>query len=124
MTTAIQDKIGATVTPRRGRSVPVETTEDDVSGGFWLRLSGRWQKAKSMDNLWDISGEWWDQRPVIKMYFRVTTEDQSQLIVFRDLLEGTWYREGYGEEETDESAGHPAAVNNRQAAQKNCKYQL
>ena len=55
MTTAIQDKIGASNLQMRGRSVPVETAEDDIIGGFWLRLSGRWQKAKSMDNLWDIS---------------------------------------------------------------------
>ena len=71
-----------------------------------------------MDNLWEITEGWWDGRPVIKMYFQVTTDDQSQFIIFRDLLEGTWYREGFGHEGADEAAERPAAITNLQAARK------
>ena len=118
MTTAIQDRIGATTSQMSMRPVPVETAEDDIQGSFWMRLFGRWQRARSLDNLWEISEEWWDDRPVVKMYFRVTTEDQSQLIIFRDLLSGAWYREGSGEEHAGAAAGHPATMTNQQAAQK------
>ena len=118
MTTAIQERIGATTSQLSTRPVPLETAEDDIQGSFWLRLSGRWQKARSLENLWEISEASWDDRPVIKMYFRVTTEDQSQVIVFQDLLGGAWYREGSGEEQAGEPAGQPANRTNQQAAQK------
>ena len=118
MTTATQDRIGATASQMPMRPVPIETAEDDIHGSFWLRLSGRWRKARSVDNLWEISEACWDDRPVIKMYFRVTTEDQFQLIVFRDLLGGAWYLEGFGKEGAGETADHPATITNQQAVQK------
>ena len=118
MTIATQDRIGATALQMRVRPVPIETAEDDIHGSFWLPLSGRWRKPRSVDNLWEISEEWWDDRPVIKMYFRVTTEDQSQLIVFQDLLGGAWYLEGSGKEGAGETADHPATMTNQQAARK------
>lgn len=118
MTTATQDRIGATASQMPTPPTPVETAEDDTQGSFWLRLSGRWQKARSLENLWDLSEARWAGRPVIKMYFRVTTEDQSQFIIYRDLLGGAWYREGSGEEQAGESADYPATLTNQQAAQK------
>ncbi len=124
MTTATRDRIGATCSQMRVRPVPIDTAEDDIHGSFWLRLSGRWQKARSLDNLWEFSEEWWDDRPVIKMYFRVTIEDQSQLIIFQDLLGGAWYREESGEGGAGKAASHAATMKNQQAARKtvNIKY--
>ena len=107
MTTAIQDRNEASTSEKRRRPIPVDIAEDDLHGSLWLHLDGRWRKASSMDNLWEITEEWWDGCPVIKMYFRVTTEDRSQIIVFRDLLDGKWYREGFGEEGASEAAEQP-----------------
>lgn len=120
MTTAIQDRNEASTSEKRRRPVSIEIAEDDLHG-LWLHLNGRWRKANSMDNLWEITEEWWDGRPVIKMYFRVTTEDRSQIIVFRDLLDGTWYREGFGEEGTSEGAEQPTPQTSQQAAPKTAK---
>lgn len=118
MTTAIQDRTDVSASERRRRPVPIEIADGGPHSSFWLHLAGGWRKARSMDNLWKITDEWWDGRPVIKMYFRVTTEDRSQIIIFQDLLEGTWYREGVGDEGAGEAAESPAAQINQQAVRK------
>jgi len=121
MTTATRERSVTDSIEKRGHPVPIETAEDDLHGSLWLHLDGQWQKASSMDNLWEISEAWWNGRPVIKMYFRVTTQDQSQFIIFQDLLEGTWYREEFGDEEASQAADQPTTATNQQAARKTAK---
>jgi hypothetical protein len=33
------------------------------------------------------------EQPVVRMHFRVTTQEGRTLLLFQDLLEGQWYRE-------------------------------
>ena len=88
MPTATRERsVNASIEKRR-RSVPIEIAEDDLHGSLWLHLAGRWQKARSLENLWEITEEWWDGRPVIKMYFRVTTEDHSSVISHKVIQVG------------------------------------
>ena len=116
MTTATPERSVTDSIEKRRRPVPIEIAEDALRGSLWLHLAGQWQKASSMDNLWEITEEWWNGRPVIKMCFRVTTEDQSQFIIFQDLLEGTWYQEEFGDEGAGEAADQPTTATNQQAA--------
>ncbi len=36
-----------------------------------------------MDQWWQIDAQWWEQRPVSRIYHRVTLEDGMRLKIFR-----------------------------------------
>ena len=75
------------------RPIPLEIEENDGEGNARLRFSGQWARISTIENLWEIDGYWQKDQPVIRMYFRVTAEDGRQFLVFRDLVEGAWYRQ-------------------------------
>ena len=76
-----------------GCPVPIDIEENDGAGNARVKLSGRWAKISAIKNLWEIDGYWQKDQLVIRMYFRVTTEDGRQFLIFRDLVEGAWYRQ-------------------------------
>jgi hypothetical protein len=41
---------------------------------------------------WLVEDRWWTERPVRRRYWEVVTVDGRDLVVFRDLQEGRWYR--------------------------------
>jgi hypothetical protein len=47
----------------------------------------------SIDNVCNADEEWWRERPIVRMYYRVNLEDGRGLTVFRDMLDGAWYRQ-------------------------------
>jgi hypothetical protein len=47
----------------------------------------------SIDDLCNVDEEWWRERPVVRMYYRVSTEDGRCITIFRDLVDGAWYRQ-------------------------------
>ena len=50
-------------------------------------------KVASVDNLWKIDEEWWRDKPILRMYYQVTTEDGRRLTLFQDLTSGEWYQQ-------------------------------
>jgi hypothetical protein len=40
-----------------------------------------------------LDEEWWRERPIVRMYYRVILEDDRPITVFRDMLDGAWYRQ-------------------------------
>ena len=50
-------------------------------------------KVASVDNLWKIDEEWWRDKPILRMYYQVTTEGGQRLTLFRDLTSGEWYQQ-------------------------------
>ena len=50
-------------------------------------------KVVSIDNMWKIDEEWWREKPIIRMYYQVTTEDGRRITLFRDLTTGEWYQQ-------------------------------
>ena len=54
---------------------------------------GRRLKVASVDSLWKIDEEWWREKPIIRMYYQLTTEDGRRITVFRDLTSGEWYQQ-------------------------------
>jgi hypothetical protein len=41
---------------------------------------------------WLIEDRWWTERPLRRRYWELVTVDGRDLVVFRDLQEGGWYR--------------------------------
>lgn len=72
---------------------PVKLIENDGHGCTWLKLSENWIKVISIKNLWEMDGYGEQEHPVVRMHFRVTTQDGRTLLLFQDLLEGQWYQE-------------------------------
>lgn len=50
-------------------------------------------KVASIEDCWRIDDEWWREKPVSRLYFEVLLEDGRRLTVFKDLLQGQWYRQ-------------------------------
>ena len=42
---------------------------------------------------WLVEDRWWTPSPVRRRYWEVVTTDGRDLVVFRDLVEGDWYRQ-------------------------------
>jgi hypothetical protein len=56
-------------------------------------LKGRWVKIASVADIWEINEEWWRGKPINRRYYRVVTEDERIVTIFRDLVDGGWYRQ-------------------------------
>ena len=56
---------------------------------------GRTLKVTAIEDQWEIDEEWWRTRPVSRMYYRVLLEDGQALTLYRDMLNGRWYRQRY-----------------------------
>ena len=59
-------------------------------GGGWRAL-----RVTAIEDRWEIDEEWWRTRPVSRMYYRVLLEDGQALTLYRDMLNGRWYRQRY-----------------------------
>jgi hypothetical protein len=73
--------------------IPVKVRENVRHTPVAVRIKGRWRKVVSLAEVWSIDEEWWRERPIIRMYYRVNLEDGRQMTVFRDMLDGAWYRQ-------------------------------
>ena len=41
---------------------------------------------------WLVEDRWWTERPLRRRYWEVVTVDGRDLVVFRELADGRWYR--------------------------------
>ena len=42
---------------------------------------------------WRVVDRWWTEQPVRRRYFEVVLENGRNVVVFRDELDGQWYRQ-------------------------------
>ena len=42
---------------------------------------------------WVVEDRWWTGRPLRRRYFELVLADGRNLVVFRDLTDGSWYRQ-------------------------------
>ena len=75
--------------------VAVETDAQGAPVALIPISSGRGRRVQvaAIDDRWRIDDEWWRQRPVARMYYRVTTEEGRPVTIFQDLVDGAWYRQ-------------------------------
>ncbi len=75
----------------RRLSLPQETVVLAGAGGRPLVVDRH--EVISVRESWLIEDRWWTERPLRRRYWEVVTIDGRDLVVFRDLEEGRWYRQ-------------------------------
>ena len=74
--------------------VAIRVEEDIHHRPRVLEQKGRKIIVASIDDLWQIHEEWWRERPGARMYYQLTAQDGDCITIFRDLVDGLWYRQG------------------------------
>ena len=74
--------------------VAIRVEEDIHHRPLVLDQKGRKIIVASIDDLWQIHEEWWRERPIARMYYQLTAQDGDCITIFRDLVDGLWYRQG------------------------------
>jgi protein ImuB len=60
-----------------------------------LSVGGRRIAVEAVLDRWRVEDEWWRERPVSRMYYRVILEDGRVVDLYRGLGSGRWYRQSY-----------------------------
>lgn len=60
-----------------------------------LHVSGRRIGIESVLDVWRVEDEWWRERPVSRMYYRVLLEGGWVVDLYRALGSGRWYRQSH-----------------------------
>jgi hypothetical protein len=77
----------------RPRRITVDT--DEEGGPSAVQLSNRLIAIESVVEKWRIDDEWWRDKPIARVYWRVVMEDGRVVDVYRDLTTGKWWRQAY-----------------------------
>jgi len=54
-------------------------------------------RVVEVQDVWRIDDEWWRERPISRLYYRVRLEGDIDLTLYHDLVNGRWYGQRYGE---------------------------
>ena len=71
---------------------PVEVQEGTEHEPVSVCLERRWQQVALISDTWTFD-LWWLPEPVARSYYRVDPGDGRQVTLFRDRMEGRWYRQ-------------------------------
>ena len=72
-------------------NVPIPARVHAGPGGRPLGIDGRGVEA--VRESWLVEDRWWTEAPLRRRYWEVVTADGRNLVVFRDLIRGSWYRQ-------------------------------
>jgi hypothetical protein len=64
-----------------------------LAGGQGRPESVDGREVESVRESWLVEDRWWTPVPVRRRYWEVVTTCGRDLVVFRDLVEGEWYRQ-------------------------------
>jgi hypothetical protein len=73
--------------------IPIAVRESAHQTPRVIKVNGRWRRVLSIDDVCSIDEEWWREKPIIRMYYRVNLEGGRCMTVFRDMVDGAWYRQ-------------------------------
>ena len=71
----------------------MEVEEDERHRPAAITLRRQRLKVASVEDVWEIADEWWRSTPIARVYYRVLLEDGRAVTLFRDLVDGKWYRQ-------------------------------
>ena len=73
---------------------PVMIREDGAGQPFAVGIRAR-QKVIAIEDSWRIDDEWWRSVPISRLYYAVLLNTGQHLVVYKDLVNGGWYRQSY-----------------------------
>jgi hypothetical protein len=73
--------------------IPIAVRETAHHTPHTIQIKGRWVKVAAIVDVCSLDEEWWREQPIVRMYYRVMLEDDRPITVFRDMLDGAWYRQ-------------------------------
>lgn len=75
------------------RPRPVRVTADADGFPLRVRLEGGWRRVTSTLEAWRVDDEWW-RRPISRAYFAVVLDEARHVVLYRDLVRGSWHLHG------------------------------
>ena len=82
-----------------GRTVNApEPVDVEEASSFSLPLAvraPRRQAVVTIEDRWRIDDEWWRAEPVSRLYYEITLDSGLQMVVFKDMVNGGWFRQSY-----------------------------
>ncbi len=87
-------------TPGNGACQPVDlpepiVVEADPAGHPVALKTRRRQPIVAIEDRWRIDDEWWRKEPVSRLYYAVRLNSGQHLVIYQDLISGSWYRQSY-----------------------------
>ena len=79
------------MTGTRRLAVPQPATVLTGPGGRPLAVDDH--EVVSVRESWLVEDRWWTDRPIRRHYWEVVTVDGRDLVAFRDLETGAWFRQ-------------------------------
>ena len=76
--------------PRR-LSTPVRVVVRADAQGRPLTVADR--EVEAVRESWLVEDRWWTATPLRRRYWEIVTVDGRNTVVFRDLLDGEWWRQ-------------------------------
>ena len=100
-----QNRTGRIRPLNRPRPLRVEAGEDACpepgvsrsrsSRPIAVYLASQRYAVESVLETWRIDDEWWRERAVSRVYHSLLLEDGQTVTVYRDLVSGRWWEQGY-----------------------------
>ena len=60
----------------------------------FVKLKRR-QKIIAVEDCWRIDDEWWRSEPVSRLYYAVILASGQRLVLSKNLIADSWYRQSY-----------------------------
>ncbi len=73
---------------------PIQVEESDLNIPAAVRIPAR-QEVKAVDDCWRIDDEWWRSEEISRLYYAVRLASGQRLVIYKDLITGKWYRQGW-----------------------------
>jgi hypothetical protein len=73
---------------------PVKIEESASGGPLAVRIKRR-QAVIAIEDKWRIDDEWWRKEPVARLYYNVLLASGQRLVLYKDLVTGSWYQQDY-----------------------------
>jgi hypothetical protein len=75
-----------------------EPVDVEEASSFSLPLAVRVPRRQAVVNIedrWRIDDEWWRQEAISRLYYEVTLDSGQQMVIFKDMINGGWFRQAY-----------------------------